>query len=193
MAFYFQAAQEAAQQAVQSGWRLADWTNLAQIIEALFVVLSLITIVYQVIQQTKLAKASNSNTLFQLYAPFYTEIIKDEKMAELIVHGHERYPESKDEVFKYQYRASLAWRLTLQENLFYQEKNGLLDKDLFKSWEADFRSIVKRRKVGLLWPKLKDVYHSAFCEYVEKIIAEVDEAEEAKEGSEPNSSSEPGR
>lgn len=173
MAFYFQTVQQATQQAVETGWTVEHWANVAQIAEAVFVILSVGVILFQVLQQTKLARAANSNTLFQLYAPFYTEIIQDKGMAELIVNGHKTYADSEDEVFKYRYRASLAWRLTLQENLFYQEKNGFLDKDLFKSWEDDFRDIVKRRNVKLIWPEMKSIYHREFCVYVEKIINEV--------------------
>lgn len=157
-----------------SGMTLEDWANAFQIFEAIVVALSVGLILYQVSQQTKLAKANNNNTLFESYSSFYTELIKDKDMAEIVVEGHKKYETEYKNVDQFRYRASLAWRLTLQENIYYQHENGLLAGSIFKGWEADFRFFIKRRHLKLRWHELQNFYHTDFRAYVQKLIDEVD-------------------
>lgn len=153
---------------------LENWSNAFQIIEALVVVGSAAVILYQVLQQTKLAKANNSHTIFQLYSSFYTELIKDKVMADILVNGHEKY-ETSDDVDQFRYRATLAWRITLQANIYYQYHNKLLAKEIFDGWEGDFRHFIEIRHVRDRWKDLRKFYNPTFHPYVQRIIQEVED------------------
>lgn len=174
IAYFFQTSPQ------NLGMKLGDFANVAQIVEAIVVTVSVLVILYQALQQTKLAKANNSNTLFQLHAPFYTELIKDRTMGELVAEGHMKYKEF-DYVNQVRYRASLAWRITLQANIYYQYHNGLLDKHIFNGWETDFKVFIKKRNLKLTWPDVQELYHKDFHPYVEKIMAEVEAGMEKPE------------
>jgi hypothetical protein len=164
----------AVQQAVKAERSLEDWANIFQIFEAIVVAGSVLLILYQVWQQTKLTKVNSSHTIFQLYASFYTELIKNKDMATLATEGHKTYAES-DKVDQFRYRATLAWRITLQATIYEQYHNGLLAKEIFKGWESDFRHFIDKRRVMDRWKDLKGFYNPAFHPYVERIIREVED------------------
>lgn len=106
-----------------------------------------------------------------MYSPFHWQVLQDREVAKLVTEGHEGY-DNFSEVDKYRYRVTLAWRLTFQENIYYQHKNGLIDTNIYQAWEDDFKFFVERRRLESRWPELKQFYHPEFRGYVSKQIEE---------------------
>lgn len=167
------------------GWQIAS--SVATMVQAAVVTLSLYYIARQVKQQTeqaeqqtkelefqtKLVKVAHAQDLFELTSPFNIQVIQDRNMAKLIFEGHEDYG-SFDEVDKFRYRSSLSWRLTFQELMYYQNQNGLLDASIYQAWDDDFKSFLKRRRVGLRWAELEQYYNPEFRSYVSSTIKAIE-------------------
>ena len=147
---------------------LQDWANVATIIGVLSIPLSGYFIWLQLRQQTLLAKAANAQSLVELSSPFNLQLIQDPKMAEYWVHGAERYP-GFDEVEKYRYKSLLIWWLILHENIFFQQRNELLDNAVYAAWQRDLESFAQRQ-LKERWPELKGVFQPAFVEHVESLM-----------------------
>jgi hypothetical protein len=67
-----------------------DWekaANIATVVEAIVVAVSIIFIWKQLRQQTKLTRIANTQALVDISSPFNLELIKDPKMAALWVRG----------------------------------------------------------------------------------------------------------
>jgi hypothetical protein len=143
--------------------------NLATIIEAIVVIVSVIFIWMQLKQQNKLTKVANTQTLVEISSPFNLELIKDSNMAALWVNGSKNY-NSFNEVQKYQYKSLLIWWLIFHENIFYQKKESLLDDKIYNSWDYDLRFFIKKQNLKLLWNELKDAFQSEFKSYVTMLI-----------------------
>jgi hypothetical protein len=97
------------------------------------------------------------------------ELIKDPAMSALWIKGSKDY-DSFDEVRKYQYKSLLIWWLIFQENIFYQNQQGLLDEKIYASWDYDLRSFVTQQNLGERWNELKDAFQAEFRNYVTSLI-----------------------
>jgi hypothetical protein len=150
---------------------MMDWAktaNIAAVVESIVVVVSVILILIQLRLQTKLTRIANTQALVEISSPFNLELIKDPAMAALWIKGVEDY-DSFDEVKKYQYKSLLIWWLIFQENIFYQNQEGLLDEKIYRSWDYDLRLFVARN-LGERWVELKDAFQADFRDYVTSLI-----------------------
>jgi hypothetical protein len=143
--------------------------DIGQAFEAIVVAVSVIVIIYQLKQQTRLSRIANTQALVGISSPFNLELIKDEKMAGLWVKGSKQYSGFND-VKKYQYKSLLIWWLIFHENIFYQGKQGLLDDKIYKTWDTDLKFFIKQQNLGMLWDELKFAYLDEFRDYVTRQI-----------------------
>jgi hypothetical protein len=149
-----------------------DWAkaaNIATVVGSIVVVVSVVFIWIQLRLQTKLTRIANTQALVDLSSPFNLELIKDPAMSALWIKGSKDYG-SFDEVRKYQYKSLLIWWLIFQENIFYQNQQGLLDKKIYASWDYDLRSFVTQQDLGERWDELKDAFQAEFRDYVTSLI-----------------------
>ena len=151
-----------------------DWekaANIATVVEAIVVTVSIIFIWKQLRQQTKLTRIANTQALVDISSPFNLELIKDPKMAALWVRGAKDYS-TFDEVGQYQYKSLLIWWLIFQENIFYQKKEGLLDEKIYASWDYDLRFFVRQQNLSERWGELKNAFQAEFRDYITGLINE---------------------
>jgi hypothetical protein len=152
-----------------------DWAkaaNIATVVESIVVIVSVVFIWIQLRLQTKLTKIANSQALVEISSPFNMELIKDPAMAALWIKGSKDYA-SFDEVKQYQYKSLLIWWLIFQENIFYQNQEGLLDKKIYASWDYDLRFFVIQQRLGERWDELKDAFQIEFGDYVTSLIGKL--------------------
>jgi hypothetical protein len=145
--------------------------DIATVVEAIVVTVSIVFIWKQLKQQTKLIKIANTQALVDISSPFNLELIKDSKMAALWVRGSKDYG-TFDEVGQYQYKSLLIWWLIFQENIFYQSREGLLDEKIYASWDYDLRFFVRQQNLRERWDELKDAFQVEFRDYVTSRINE---------------------
>lgn len=151
-----------------------DWqqaSNIATVVEAIVVAVSIVFIWKQLRQQTKLTRIANTQALVEISSPFNLELIKDQKMAALWIRGSKDYG-TFDEVGQYQYKSLLIWWLIFQENIFYQRREGLLDDKIYASWDYDLRFFVTQQNLSERWGELKNAFQTEFRDYVTDLINE---------------------
>jgi hypothetical protein len=151
-----------------------DWekaANIATVVEAIVVAVSIFFIWKQLRQQTKLIRIANTQALVDISSPFNLELIKDPKMAALWVRGSKDY-DTFDEVGQYQYKSLLIWWLIFQENIFYQRREGMLDDKTYAPWDYDLRLFITQQNLGERWSELKDAFQAEFRDYITDLISE---------------------
>jgi hypothetical protein len=149
------------------GWQIA--AAITTIVQTVVVVVSVLFIWHQVRLQTKLARIANTQALVALSAPFNLEIAKDPQMAALWVRGcYDVHQYS--EVDKCRYRYLLIWWLNLYENIYFQKKSGLLDLEMYRSWENDLKIFIRTQHLERCWGDLKGTLLKEFCNHVEELL-----------------------
>lgn len=148
---------------------LNELASIATIVEAVFVIISVVFIWRELRENTRLTKAANTQSLVELSSPFNLQLIQDRQMAEYWVLGAKNYTQM-DEVEKYRYTSLLTWWLILHENIYYQWKAKLLDKDVYLSWAYDLEEFVKEQNLFLHWDGMKGMYQPEFANLVSQIV-----------------------
>lgn len=95
---------------------------------------------------------------------------KHRNVAELWLKGIQSFNEL-DEIDKHRYISSLVWWLVFYENVFYQWKNGLLDKKSYKPWANSMEDLIKQHQFEQFWDSIKNQYQIEFSEYITKLVA----------------------
>jgi hypothetical protein len=148
---------------------LQSLASIATIVEAVFVVVSVVFIWREVRENTKLTRAANAQSLVELSSPFNMQLIQDRYMAELWVLGSQKYS-SMDAVDRYRYKSLLIWWLILHENIYYQWQSRLLDESIYRSWASDLEGFVRSQNLSQLWDELKGSFQAAFGNHVSQLV-----------------------
>jgi hypothetical protein len=143
--------------------------NIALTVQTFVIAVSVVFIWLQLRRQTRLARVANTQALVEISSPFNLELIKDPAIAALWINGARDY-ETFDEVKQYQYRSLLIWRLIFQENVFYQCQEGLLDKNIYASWDYDLQLFITQQNLKVRWTELKDMFQTEFRNYVTGLV-----------------------
>lgn len=145
--------------------------NIALTVQTFVIAISVIFIWLQLRRQTRLARVANTQALVEISSPFILELIRDPAVAGLWINGARDY-DTFDAVKQYQYRSLLVWWLIFQENVFYQRQEGLLDKNIYASWDYDLRLFITQQNLKLRWAELKDMFQTEFRNYVTLLVNE---------------------
>jgi dienelactone hydrolase len=129
---------------------LEQLANIATIVEAIAVVASLIFIGLQIRQSTKLAKATNVQSLVNLSSPFNLLLAQDRKLTEVWVKGSKQF-DKLDEIDKTRYMFLLFHSMTLQEHIYYQRENHLIAESNYESWKRSFEIFIQEHNLWLHW------------------------------------------
>ncbi len=113
---------------------------------------------------------TNSQSLVELSSPFNLQLIQDKGFAKLWVEGASKF-EEMDPVERYQFKSLLTWWLILQENIYYQHEEDLVDDTAYKPWDKDLETFVRIMNLKDHWPGLKDSFQKSFAGHVSDLIA----------------------
>lgn len=149
--------------------------NAATIVEAVFVVISVVFIWHEIRQSNKLTKAANVQALVELSSPFNMQLIQDRQMAEFWYNGASQF-DKMDEVDQQRYMELLTWWLIFHENIYYQYMRGLIDKDSYSGWSYDLEKFVRMQNLGRHWKSMRIAYQSEFAQHVNELIQKVQSA-----------------
>jgi hypothetical protein len=153
---------------------LQDWASLATIIGAAALVVSAGLLFHELRINNKLVRAANTQSLVELSSPHHVSLLQDRQLAELFVHGSQKYKDM-DEVDRYRYKALLTWWLIFYENIYYQWRQGLLDDHTYKPWAAELRLFIRRHELQTHWDKMGHLFQDEFAQHVREQAAESEE------------------
>jgi hypothetical protein len=125
------------------GVAIATWVQSGAVL------ISLIFIGYQVQQQTNLSRAANVQTSVGLITPLNLKLVEPD-MAEIWREGSGGFkkgvPANPDDVRSDQYETLLATYLVFYENAYWQNRQGLLNNEIYNGWDVDLKSFIKENQ-----------------------------------------------
>lgn len=148
-----------------------NFADLAQVLEAAFVAVSLIFIWRELRTSRLLARAANTRELVEAAAPFYMTMFNSRDSARLWLRGI-RGEESlaPDEAF--QFRSILNWWNNFYENVFAQHRDGLLHEDYYQAWRAALGYVAAQPGFARHWRETRDYYSAEFRQLVDSLGAQ---------------------
>lgn len=153
-----------------SSVELQALVSIVTVIQGTFFILSVFFIWYQIRQQNRFSRSSHTQSLFEISSPFLIQISQDRKLAELWVHGTEKYG-SLDEVDQFRYQQLLFWWLIHHENIYYQYHNGLVDEKLYQGWKIELQEFIWSKRIGLFWnTDMMRFFRTEFQQEIEQMI-----------------------
>jgi hypothetical protein len=149
--------------------QLANWANIAQIAQAVLVIISFGFIVYQIRASYKLARAANTQSLTAHAASFNSLLIEHANVAKLwYSHG-----KNLEEVDKYRYREMLVQWLIFHANIYYQREKGLLDDEIYLSWLADLKYTIKNHNLAVIGSNPKELFPGKFGRHMVQLESQL--------------------
>jgi hypothetical protein len=146
-----------------------SWQNtadIAQLLETVFVAVSLIFIWRELRTSRQLARAANTRELVEAAAPFYLTIFGNRESAQLWLRGLEGdHTLQPDEWF--QFRSILNWWINFYENVFTQHRDGLLHEDYYQAWLVPLRFLAAQPGFGRYWLEASASYSAQFQRLVD--------------------------
>lgn len=147
---------------------LQFWESIANILEAIFLIVSVVFIWLQIREQNRLTRIANKHTFFELSSPFMMQLAQDRNFAELWFKGIKQY-ESMDEVDQFRYHQLLFWLLGLYDDMYYQEQNNLMDTQLSRAWEVEMQYFLRDHQLKRFWNSdMKAMFRPDFQQLVEQ-------------------------
>jgi hypothetical protein len=158
---------------VGHGWLTWDiGADISSVIQAVGVLTSLGFIWSQLKQQASLTRAGNARSLVESSSPFTFMLLESDELTRLWREGGKKY-DSFTANEKSKYHHLLIWWLSFYENIYYQNTNGLIDPQVYESWEADLGFFIRRRNLPQHWEDLKELYETRFRMHINDLIAKV--------------------
>ena len=148
---------------------LNDLASIAIIVQGIFLVVSVILVWYQLKENTKLIRTSNTQKLVELSSPFNLQIAQNRELASLWLQGAQHL-DDLDEIDRERYFNLLTWWLVLHENIYHQWSKKLIEEDTFISWTRDLEYFTQRQNLGSYWTRLSTYFEASFADHVAKII-----------------------
>lgn len=148
---------------------LDNFAKLSTILQLLVLIISAGLIVWQLKQQTSLARVANVQDLVALSSPFNLGLARDRDMAELWHRGHQG-ENFRDPAEREQYRTMIKWWMIFYENVYFQTQSGLLDKQIAEAWIIDIKRFVREHPVERYWDDLREKYYAGFVEFMDRLV-----------------------
>lgn len=149
---------------------LNDLASIAIILQGILFIVSIGLVWYQLRENTRLVKASNTQKIAELSSPFNLLLAQDRELTELWMQGAERLDEL-DQIDRARYFNMLLWWIMQHENIYHQWRKKLVDEDTFISWTRDLEYLARSQKLDNHWPRLSSYFETSFSKHVAAIIA----------------------
>lgn len=146
-----------------------DAAAIAQIAQAFLVVVSFAFIIYQLRQNINLTKASNAQQLAEQAAAFNALLYQDSKLCELW-YSYGINIDSMSRIDQIRYREMIIQWIIFHENIHYQWKGKLLDKEIYHSWEKDLIATVYFHNIEPLFSDISVLFPNDFGRKVTGLI-----------------------
>src|SRR6266566_7366377 len=148
---------------------LSDLASIAIIVQGFLFVVSIALVWYQLRENTRLTRTTNTQKLVELSSPFNFQLAQDRALTVLWRQATQNIDEL-DEVDRERYFNLLTWWLMLHENIYHQWRKKLIEEDTYNSWTRDLEYFARRQGLGNHWTRLSTYFEVSFAEHVTAII-----------------------
>jgi hypothetical protein len=148
---------------------LQDWSNLAQVIGALAVVISLFYVGFQVKKNTSAVRSATAQAVHNNYADWYMNISNDAELNRIAIKGLKDYA-SLGEIEKARFIETFMAFLSYSQNAFHQWREKSLSPPLWGGWELLVMNLLSSPGGKEFWKERGYVFGNEYRHYVQKII-----------------------
>ncbi len=151
--------------------RLSDLANIASILQGIFVIVSICYLWYQLRENTRLARAANTQALVALSSPFYLQLVQDQELSKLWQQGSVAW-DAMNESDKFRFRDLALWWLIFHENIYYQWKKKLIDNQTYNTWARDFEKLLAAPSLKHFWEDLLSTtsFEASFNDHLHQLM-----------------------
>jgi len=148
---------------------LQDWSNLAQVIGALAVVISLFYVGFQIKRNTSAVRSATAQAIHNNYGDWYMNLMDDAELNRIVLKGLRDYS-SLDEIEKAQFIETFMAFISFSQNAFYQWREKALSSWLWDSWGLLIMNLLGAPGGKEFWKERGYVFGKEYRDYVEKVI-----------------------
>ena len=151
--------------------KLKEWANIAEIVGALAVVISLVYVGIQVRDgagATRSAAANDANVALQAW---YIQVGADPAISELYYRGllsEQALPDAEE----FQYLMMMHGFFLGVQNVFLLAEEGTIDEELRNSLTIVIKNINQLPGMERYWRQRRSYLHAGFAEWVERVSAQ---------------------
>ena len=145
---------------------IENWANYADIASGIAVLFSLIYVGFKIHGNTRSSLSQTNMMTHESMANISMEIGKDAQLSSLIRKGLLRFSDlDADEQFQFLVLLTSLYRRF--ENVFYQNKKGLLEKELWEGYSHSMIAYFQTDGGREFWNLRRDSFSSSFTNYLE--------------------------
>jgi hypothetical protein len=148
---------------------LQDWSNIAQVIGALAVVISLVYVGFQVKRNTSAVRSATAQAIHNNYGDWYMSMTSDAELNRIAIKGLKDYS-SLEEVEKARFIEAFMAFTSYSQNAFYQWREKSLSPWLWGGWELLVMNLLASPGGKEFWKERGYVFGNEYRDYVEKVI-----------------------
>jgi len=158
---------------------LNDLANLAQIMGAVAVVISLIYVALQIRQNTNAVRSATVQTVHEHFAKWYHLVAADDELAKIVANGLRDYA-SLSEQERVRFVAAFMSFLSYSQNAFLKWRQGLLASPLWLGWELVIMNLVCAPGGRAFWKDRAYMFGDEFRQYIDNDLIKREPHPDAK-------------
>jgi hypothetical protein len=148
--------------------KLSEIANLAEVVGALAVVISLVYVGIQVTDGTRAIRSSTANETSTAMSSWYIKLGTSPQSTKIFRTGMAQ-PETLTQEEIYQFIVQVHGLFMLYQNAYYLSQQGTLDVELQESITNTILGVRTQPGFDIYWSQRKDLFKPSFKVYVEEL------------------------
>lgn len=150
--------------------KLSEYAQIAEIISAFAIILSLIFVGFQLRDNAKATRSATANTTIASMSSWYAGMGQSREASTLFLSAIED-PDAHSREEWYQYVMSMHALMLNFQNSFYLAEEGTLDHEIRDSLTAVIAGVKDQPGFHRYWAQRRDIFFPEFQNYVDDILA----------------------
>ncbi|MDH4107422.1 MAG: hypothetical protein OEW35_03835 [Gammaproteobacteria bacterium] len=146
--------------------KLDEWAQIAEIVAAFSVVVSLVFVGLQVRQNTTAVRSSAAQAIHENYAAWYLATEGDPALLAISIRGMRDYASLSD-IERAQFIAQFMAFCSYTQNAYYKWKEGSLAPELWRGWEYTSMNFFSTDGGKAFWSERAYLFSDDFRAYIE--------------------------
>ena len=150
--------------------KLSEYAQIAEIISAFAIILSLIFVGFQLRDNAKATRSATANTTIASMSAWYAGMGQNSEASALFMNVTEN-PDVHTREQWYQYVMNMHALMLNFQNSFYLAEEGTLDHEIRDSLTAVIAAVKNQPGFHRYWEQRRDIFFPKFQKYVDEILA----------------------
>jgi hypothetical protein len=150
--------------------KLSEYAQIAEIVSAFAIVLSLIFVGFQLKDNAKATRSATANATVASIGAWYAGNGQNEQASAVLLNGIEN-PDSLSREQWFQFAYNMHALLLNFQNSYYLVEEGTLDQDVRDSQTVVIAAVKDQPGFLRVWSQRRDIFFPEFQTYVDAIIA----------------------